>query len=221
MSELLTRHNIAALIARPSEQMNGEVVHGVKNAVARLAEAQLYDDVACAMRRDPHSAHDLLLRQAEENPDAEFAFPKVRVALLEACVERMKMVEATWDAMAEVAAGGPLDKAREAAWREEPGRWLPGATASDVVLLHASEFGVVRYLGREHVWIYATLTQGDDKIVALNSILDMRPEFGGILVGPSELAQEIDMPPGCVFAPIGAGLDVLAPVDPTLFDDHD
>lgn len=206
--------SINALLARPSAQMTGHEVFAVKtallNAVSTLAEAQLYDDVSQVMKADPHSAHDMLLRQKEEDPDFEPAFPQIRLHLMLACVERMKSIESTWDPIGEPAAGGPLDLAREAAFREDPGRWLPGATASDVVLLKSSGLGVVRYRGREHVWTYAAITQGDRAVQDINGFLDFRPEFGGIIVGPSALEEDIDLPGDCLFVAVDTGVE--APV---------
>jgi len=214
MTNPSTDTTISAILARPSAQMTGHEVLAIKtallNTVGVLGEAQLYNDVSNVMKADPHSAHDMLLRQGEETPESDFAFPQIRVQLLAACVTRMREIESTWDPMAEMAAGGPLDKAREVAFREEPGRWLPGATASDVVLLHAPGFGVVRYRGREHVWTYAALTHGDAKAGDITGFLDFRPEFGGIIVGPAALEANIDLPMDCIFVAVDAGLD--APV---------
>lgn len=212
MREPNTEPTINAILARPAASMSPHHVFEMKEhlrlAASAIAEAQLYDDIACAMLRDPHSAHDLLMRQGEEYPDSNYAFPKVRVALMEACVVRMKKVEATWDKPEPISDEDLLDRAREDSFRQEPGRWLPGATASDVALLRAPEFGVVRYRDREHVWIYAALTQRDAKIRDLNSFLVFRPEFGGILVGPAGLARAIDMPDDCIFVAVDPGLDV-------------
>lgn len=211
MSELPNQSNISAILARPSAQMTGHEVHAVKAAllhsVGVLAEAQLYDDVANVMKRDAHAAHEMLLRQDQENRDGDWAFPQIRLALMLACVEKMKAAEATWDHPEAISDEDLRDKAREAAFREEPGRWLPGATVSDVVLLRSPEFGVVRYRGREHVWIYAALTQRDARIRDLNSFLVFRPEFGGILVGPAGPVREIDLPDDSIFVAVDPGLD--------------
>ncbi len=220
MREPTTDTSINALLARPSEKLSGGEVYKIKKAllgaVATLGEAQLYDDVAAVMKRDPHSAHDMLLRQADENPDADWCFPQIRLQLMLACVEKMKAVEATWEP-----AGGPLDRAREAAFRKAPWLFLDGAKHSKVELLRPSGFGIVTYEKADWGFTYAAATKGAGDLRGLLLFLQEHPGLeGGIVVGPPCVERELaGMPRNVFFVPIEIETD--SPVTGGLPDERD
>lgn len=198
--------NISALLARPSEKMSGGEVAEVKkhllNAVGLLGETQLYDTAAAIGKRDPKAGHALLMEQAAD-PDFEPAFPAIRLALLMSFSARMDVIDAvveTRDLAAEVkaeaCAGGPADQAREAAFRADPGRFLPGAGKSSVRLLHAPGFGMVRILDADVdvPWTYAAVGKVRSDFAELYALAEDGGWKCGILVGPAAAEHEIALP---------------------------
>lgn len=203
--------NISALLARPSELMNGgevaQVKHHLLNACSLLSEAQLYDEAAALGKRDPKAGHALLMEQAAD-PDFEAAFPAVRLALLVSFSARMDVIKApteTRDLLAEVQAdlpGGPADRAREAAFRRDPARFLPGAERSSVTLFRAPGFGMVRLHGTDLPWTYAAVGKGRSDFAELYALVEDGQYAGGILVGPAAAACEVALPEGYTFVAI-------------------
>ncbi|KST61123.1 hypothetical protein AO398_00075 [Methylobacterium sp. GXS13] len=195
---------ISALLARPSELMNGgevaQVKHHLLNACSLLSEAQLYDEAAALGKRDPKAGHALLMEQSAD-PDFEPAFPAVRLALLVSFSARMDVIEAVPDGRdlaaevrAETAAGGPADRAREAAFRADPARYLPGAGRSAITLLRAPGFGMVRLDGVDFPWTYAAVGKVRSDFAELYALVEDGRFAGGILVGPAAAANELALP---------------------------
>lgn len=203
MSEPNLNSTITALLARPSERMSGGEISQVKthllNACGLLSEAQLYDEAAALGKRDPKAANDLLLEQAQD-PDFEPAFPAIRLALLVSFSARMDVIEAgaeTRDLYAEVQAdlpGGPADRAREAAFRRDPARFLPGAERSSVALFRAPGFGIVRLDGVDLPWTCAAAGKVRSDYSELYALVEDGGYAGGILVGPAAAANELTLP---------------------------
>lgn len=206
MSNLPDHDTISALAARPPENLKArEISHlqaGLLASAAVLAECEVYDIASGLMGRNPHGAHDLLLKM-DEFGNAEFGYPMIRVMLMASAVVRMKEVEAKWDAEK---AGGPADQAREAAFRADPGKFLPGATTSPIRLLRPSGFGLVEIDGQTWPWTYVSIDYERSDIAELRTfIAEGGYEPRGIVVGSAELADEVDLPEGWKLAVVELG----------------
>lgn len=211
MSEPNLNPSIVALLARPSERMSGGEISQVKthllNACGLLSEAQLYNEAAALGKRDPKAGHALLMEQAQD-PGFEPAFPAVRLALLVAFSARMDVIEApmeTRDLLAEVNAdlpGGPADRAREAAFRRDPARFLPGAERSSISLFRAPGFGMVRISGVDTPWTYAAAGKVRSEFAELYALVEDGKFAGGILVGPAAAEGEVSLPEGYRFVAV-------------------
>ena len=209
MSEPHVSPNISVLLAHPSEQMSGGEVAQVKrdllNACGLLSEAELYDTAAALGKRDPAAGHALLMEQAAD-PDFEAAFPMIRLALLVSFSARMDVIEAvpeTRDLYVEVhaktTAGGPTDRAREAAFHADPARFLPGAERSSVRLFRAPGFGMVCLDGTDIPWTYAAVGEVRSDYSELYALVEDGGYAGGVLVGPEAAANELALPDGYRF----------------------
>lgn len=196
---------INALIARPSEKMTGAEVYEVKkhllNAVVMLGEADLYEQAAKLGKSDPAAAHAMLIEQGDD-PDFEPVFPMIRVGLLAWFAGRMDAIAETRDMISELAAGGPSDRAREAAFRAAPGRYLPGAERSAVTLLHSPGVGMIRLGGRDMPWTYAAAGWARADLRELSRIVADGGYAGGVLVGPPEAGEELTLPEGFRFVAV-------------------
>lgn len=215
MTNLPDHDSISALAARPPENLKArEISHlqaGLLASVAVLSECDVYDTAAGLMGRDPHTAHDLLLKM-DEFGTAEFGYPMIRVQLMASAVVRMKEVEAGWDThtfdTVQNRAGGLNDQAREAAFRANPGRFLLGARTSSIRLLKDDGFGLVSHAGREWAWTYAAAGMARSDLSDLVAFVDdmrLLPLAGGILVGPPEAHLEVVLPEGWLFVAIELG----------------
>lgn len=204
--------NISALLARPFQVMNGgevaPVKHHLLNACGLLSEAQLYDEAAALGKRDPKAGHALLMEQAAD-PDFEAAFPMIRLALLVSFSARMEVIEAVVETrdlyakvQAETAAGGPADRAREAAFRRDPARYLPGAGRSDVALFRSPGFGMIRLDGVDMPWTYTAIGMARSDYSELYALVEDGGYTGGILVGPAAAAGEVALPDGYTFVAV-------------------
>lgn len=210
MSELHKHPNIAALIARPSEKMSGAEVYEVKrallNSVAMLGEADLYEQAAKLGKSDPAAAHAMLIEQGDD-PEFEAVFPMIRVGLLTWFAGRMDAIAETRDMISELAAGGPIDRAREAAFRAAPGRYLPEAERSSITLLHSPGVGMIRLGGRDLPWTYAAAGWARADLRELSRIVADGGYAGGVLVGPPEAGEELTLPDGFRFVAVEGDMD--------------
>lgn len=214
MTEPQLNPNISKLISLPSEKLSGGQVSQLKmhllNACAMLGETDLYEEAAKLAKSDPRAAHDMILAQADD-PDFEPIFPTVRVCLLADIARRIEKAEAqqvveTRDLYAEVqaeaCAGGPADQAREAAFRRDPARFLPGATRSAVTLFRAPGFGMIRLGGQDIPWTYAAVGKVRSDFAELYALVEDGKFAGGILVGPASAEGEVSLPDGYRFVAV-------------------
>lgn len=206
MTEPQLNPNISKLISLPSEKLSGGQVSQLKmhllNACAMLGETDLYEEAVKLAKRDPRAAHDMLLAQGDD-PAFEAVFPTVRVCLLADIARRIEKAETqqvveTRDLLAEVqaeaCAGGPADQAREAAFRRDPARFLPGAMRSAVTLFRAPGFGMVRVDGIDVPWTYAAAGKVRSDFAELYALVEDGKFAGGILAGPAAAANELALP---------------------------
>lgn len=208
MTEPQTDTSIEALLARPSEGLSGVEVFKIErallNAVGVMEEAQLYETAAALGKSDPAAAHALLVEQSYD-PDFDPAYPMIRVALMAWLVGKMKASEVVEtrdlyaEVQADVCAGGPQDRAREAAFRADPGRYLQGAGRSSVRLFRAPGFGMIRLDGVDLPWTYAAAGKVRSDFSELYALVEDGGYQGGVLVGPPEAESEIALPPGYLF----------------------
>ncbi|MCJ2074432.1 hypothetical protein MKK68_01985 [Methylobacterium sp. E-016] len=206
-----TDTSIDALLARPPEQLSGGEVTTISaallNAVSLLEETQLYENAVSIGKRDAKAGHALLMKQGDL-PDFEPAFPMVRLGLLAWFSSRMDVIEGvveTRDLLAVVNAdlpGGPADRAREAAFRREPGRFLPGATRSAVTLFRAPGFAMIRLDDVDLPWTYAAVGKGRSDFAELYAVVEEGGYQGGVLVGPAAVAEEVSLPEGYEFVAV-------------------
>jgi hypothetical protein len=205
VSELHHHDSIAAIIARPPEAIGPREISVLKASLiagaAVLSEGEIYNRVARLLRSDPHAANDMLLAMDQGDDAFDPAWMDLRVHLLAAAYTRMKELAAAeaphvFDTGAEKA-GGPADQAREAAFRADPGKYLPGATTSAVRLLRPSGFGLVEIDGETFAWTYSALGYARSEVAELSAfIADAGQGYRGVIVGPAGLWSEIDLPQG-------------------------
>lgn len=205
VSNLQDNVNISALLARRPETLKAQEISalqvGMIAGAAVLSEGQIYDEVAGLLRHDPHTANDLLLSMGDGFDDYEPAWSNIRVHLLAAACARMQELDAL-----RVGASGPDDRAREAAFRARPGRFLPGATPSTIRRLREDRFGLVTYEDQTWAWTYAAVGMARSDLSEFVAYVDdemrLMPLAGGILVGPPEVAGEVVLPEGYRFVAV-------------------
>ncbi|MBI1689502.1 hypothetical protein [Methylorubrum sp. DB1722] len=189
MSEPSHDNSIHALLARPSDSLSPRDISTLQEylllGASVLKECQAYEYAATIGVRDPAMGHALLEEYAREN---ELAFPQVRNALLAQFASRPDAIVDTIDF---AAAGGPTDRSREAAFRRDPGRWLPGATKSTVATFPGTGFGVVRYEGHDWLWTYAAAGYAASDLAELADAVRDGGWFSGLLVGPPGIEREV------------------------------
>jgi hypothetical protein len=148
MSEPHTDVSIETLIQGPPEAIKVQDIpmlqKGLIASAKALEEVAFYEQAMGWARTSAREAHEAVL--ARDVPGEDPAFPELRLATLSwivRCLERE--AEATGQTVhevrylareveAETAARRLADRAREAAFKADPGRWLPGATRSPVTL---------------------------------------------------------------------------------------
>ncbi|SFM03353.1 hypothetical protein [Methylorubrum salsuginis] len=139
--------SIEALIASPPEAVTARDIPALQEGLIAsakfLEEAAFYEQAMLWGRTDARAAHAAIL--ARDVPDVEPTFPELRLATLAWLTQIIRREEGAppdvRDLMREVeaeqAASRVADKAREAAFRRDPGRWLKDATPLAVPMLRA------------------------------------------------------------------------------------
>ncbi|MCG5246861.1 hypothetical protein LPC10_17760 [Methylorubrum sp. B1-46] len=173
-----------------------------------IEEVRAYDDALRAS--DPHAAHAALTQRSLE---IEPLFDEIRGAVMLKLLTKMHRVteaekgKAAGDLTAPGAPDqrglwdgdplyGPDDAAREAAFKRDPGRWLPGATPSATTLFRGEGCWLVERGDRILLATYAVLScaQSDADECHEKAVDD---GWGGIVVvGPPGLAKVARVPHG-------------------------
>ena len=159
MSEPHTDISIDALLARPANSIEPTGVRRLQESLLAgamvLAEVQAYEEAL--NMDDPAEGHAMILAREEEP-----AFEMIRVAVLATLAEWMKrsreaevgeVRDLGREVTDEIHAHIELDRMREAAFRRDPGRFLPGATNSPVALFDAQGCWLVERAGDPHPWL--------------------------------------------------------------------
>lgn len=187
MTEPCMHPTIAAAL---KGSLGGLVAQGFSQYANRFEEASVYEIAAAMGVDDPHAARSFLLERT-----AAPAFPLLRAAVLASLDLRIDAARAMRDRLLAVkgddAPGGPNDRAREAAFRREPGAFLPGAVAS-IVKSPVPAFWNVMLDGQlvpcAYVCRAAAVSDLSDMIV----LLDEEPRYGrGIVVGAPETERDL------------------------------
>ncbi len=147
MTEPCTDVNISELVARPASAISARDIPALQEGLIAsakfLEEVAFYEQAMLWGHTDARAAHTAIL--ARDVPGVDPAFPEMRLATLAWLTQIIRREEGAppdvRDLMrefeAEQAASRVSDKAREAAFRRDPGRWLSGASALAVPMLRA------------------------------------------------------------------------------------
>lgn len=147
MTEPCTDVNISELVARPASAISAREIEGLQASLLTttriLEEVAFYEQAMLWGRTDARAAHAAIL--ARDVPGVDPAFPEMRLATLAWLTQMVRREDGAppdvRDLMREVEAEQKAsriaDKAREAAFRRDPGRWLKDAMPLAVPMLRA------------------------------------------------------------------------------------
>jgi hypothetical protein len=169
----------------------GSLAQEISRTVANFEEASVYELVAAMGVDDPHAASEILL---EHRGDP--AFPMLKAVVLANLDLRIGAATAMRDRLLAVkgddAPGGPNDRAREAAFRRDPGSFLPGAVASIVKAGLPLAFWNVLHDGQLVPCAYVCRAAAMSDLHDMICLLDEQPHRGrGIVIGAPETERDL------------------------------
>ncbi|MEQ4598979.1 MAG: hypothetical protein ABN488_14545 [Methylobacteriaceae bacterium] len=207
MTEPCTDVNISELVARPASAISAREIEGLQAGLLTttriLEEVAFYEQAMLWGRTDARAAHTAVL--ARDVPGVDPAFPEMRLATLVWLAKGIEREEGAQpdvrDLMREVeaeqAASRVADKAREAAFRRDPGRWLSGASALAVPLLRAEGCWIADRDGEVVLCTHASSVCGRDAQRAVEAAYDraLRDEYRTVfVVGAPGLGDRLALP---------------------------
>lgn len=207
MTEPCTDVNITELVARPASAISAREIEGLQAGLLTttriLEEVAFYEQAMLWGRTDARAAHTAVL--ARDVPGVDPAFPEMRLATLVWLAKGIEREEGAQpdvrDLMREVeaeqAASRVADKAREAAFRRDPGRWLSGASALAVPLLRAEGCWIADRDGEVVLCTHASSVCGRDAQRAVEAAYDraLRDEYRTVVVvGAPGLGDRLALP---------------------------
>lgn len=206
MSEPKPDLNIEALLERQPGEMSSRDISTLKDGLLTttrvLEEVAFYEQAMAWGRTDARAAHAAIL--ARDVPDQEPAFPEMRLATLAWLVQMIQREEKPVeirDMMREVeqqqAASRLVDRAREAAFRADPGRWLDDARALDVPMLRANGCWIASRDGETLLCVHASSVCNREAQETVTKAYDraLRDDFRTvIIVGAPGLTDRIELP---------------------------
>ncbi len=206
MSEPCNDTSIEALLTRPAETISARDIptlqKGLVTTSRLLEEVAFYEQAMAWGRTDARAAHAAIL--ARDVPDQDPDFPEMRLATLAWLVQMIQREEKPVDVrtlMREVeekqAASRLIDKAREAAFRADPGRWLEDARPLDVPLLRPDGCWIAARDGEVILCTHASSVCSREAQAAVTRAYDraLRDEYRTvIIVGAPGLADRIELP---------------------------
>ena len=211
MSEPHTDFIIEDLIKAPPEAIRARDIpalqEGLIASAKALQEVAFYEQAILWSARNPREAHEAVL--ARDVPGEDPSFPELRLATLAWIVRRLETVAdesgktvdeilyRTREVEAEQAASRLADKAREAEFRRDPGRWLSGASALAVPLLRAEGCWIADRDGEVVICTHPSSVCGRDAQQAVEAAYTraLRDEYRTVVVvGAPGLGGRIHLP---------------------------
>lgn len=199
--------NISELVARPAATISAREIEGLQAGLLTttriLEEVAFYEQAMLWGRTDARAAHTAVL--ARDVPGVDPAFPEMRLATLAFLVQMIQREEGAppdvRDLMREVeaeqAASRVADRAREAAFRRDPGRWLTGASALAVPMLRAEGCWIADRDGEVVLCTHASSVCGRDAQQAVEAAYTraLRDEYRTVVVvGAPGLGDRVTIP---------------------------
>ncbi|AMB45057.1 hypothetical protein [Methylobacterium sp. AMS5] len=207
MTEPCTDINISELVARPAAAISAREIEGLQAGLLTttriLEEVAFYEQAVLWGRTDARAAHAAVL--ARDVPDREPTFPELRLATLAWLAQMIQRSEGAppdvRDLMREVEeeqkANRVADKAREAAFRRDPGRWLKDATPFAVPMLRAEGCWIADRDGEVVLCTHASSVCGRDAQQAVEAAYTraLKDEYRTvIIIGAPGLGDRIQLP---------------------------
>lgn len=208
MSEPSKTNSIIDMLARPPETLTPADIKAFRSTVlagaVMMEECSFYQEVLGW--DDVHAAHAAILARAD---DLDYMFDNVRTAVLQALVRKMEKREAKAREEAglevrdiyaefaqEVASTIEVDRAREAAFRRDPGEFLAGASNSMVRLFDPAGCWVIEREGYEHPWLvtHAALRYAQSDLLDVYERACRSGRFDVLVVGAPGLCDRVTMP---------------------------
>ncbi len=218
MHEPSTDVTMDTLIARAAESIEPlgvrRLQEGLLAAAMSLAEVQAYEE-ALAMN-DPVEANAMILAREEEP-----TFEMLRASVLSTLYSRMKRREEIalkaaaevrslhGEVAEEVAEYIELDRMREASFRRDPGRYLPGATNSSVRLFDPAGCWLIDRAGEPYPWIcsHAALRYAQSNLDDVYDRAVRNGRYHVLLIGAPGLKERIVLP--CMAAMAEIDIEIL------------
>ncbi|QDI79110.1 hypothetical protein E8E01_01010 [Methylorubrum populi] len=172
-----------------------------------MQEVAFYEQAILWSARNPREAHEAVL--ARDVPGEDPSFPELRLATLAWIVRRLETVAdesgktveeilyRTREIEAEQAANRVADKAREAAFRRDPGRWLKDATPLAVPMLRAEGCWIADRDGEVVLCTHASSVCGRDAQQAVEAAYTraLKDEYRTVvIVGAPGLGDRVKIP---------------------------